>query len=81
MYMGVKFQQIFEKKKQHIFFFGILFPKGELQKFHRPSRQIAPESLQVSGNVFCQKKKNLLILRQIKSIHDVADYCKNCKGN
>lgn len=38
--------------------FGILFPKGELQKFHRPSRQIAPESLPVSGNVFLPKKKS-----------------------
>lgn len=53
------------KKTKNLLCFGILFPKGELQKFHRPSRQIAPESLPVSGNVFCLKK-NHLIFRQKK---------------
>lgn len=66
-----------KKKTKNLLCFGILFPKGELQKFHRPSRQIAPESLPVSGNVFCLKK-NHLIFRQKKSIYiNVADYCKN----
>lgn len=46
------------KKTKNLLCFGILFPKGELQKFHWSSRQIAPESLPVSGNVFCLKKKS-----------------------